>query len=81
MAMEYSKLGQHAEAVRFFDQSIAADPNSSYAYFHKAKSLEQQGDLDAARQTLAQGLERAKASGDQHAMSEISGYLFEIEDA
>jgi tetratricopeptide (TPR) repeat protein len=81
LAMEHAKRGDHDQAVAHFDRAIHADPNSCYAYFHKAKSLEQQGSLDLARQALATGLARAKAVGDQHAMSEISAYLFEIEDS
>jgi tetratricopeptide (TPR) repeat protein len=81
LALEHAKLGEHDKAIEHFDLAIAADPNSCYAYFHKAKSLEQQGDIAAARYTLAPGLAKAKAIGDQHAMSEISAYLFELEDA
>lgn len=76
--MEYAKQGDHAGAVEWFDRTIAADPNSCYAYFHKAKSQEQLGDLAGARTALETGLARARALGDHKAAGEIEYLLDEL---
>jgi len=74
MAQELANTGAHEDAVSYFDRAIEADADSSYAYFHKARSLETLGRLDEARDTLESGLEAAKRSGDAKAAAEISGY-------
>ena len=78
LAMEHARLGLHAEAVEWFDRALAVDPNYCYAYFHKAKSLEQAGNDSAATATLREGLARARSSGDTKAASEIAAYLDEL---
>lgn len=78
LAMEHARLGRHDEAVAWFDRTLAADPNYCYAYFHKAKSQEQAGDLPAAAATLRAGLGRSKSAGDAKAAGEIAAYLDEI---
>jgi tetratricopeptide (TPR) repeat protein len=78
LAMEYAKLGRSEEAIAFFDRTLAANPDDAYAYFHKAKTLEQAGDTAAARQTLERGLEVARRISDMKAVSEIAAYLDEL---
>jgi tetratricopeptide (TPR) repeat protein len=78
LAMEYARQGLHAEALRWFDQTLEVDPDYCYAYFHKAKCLEDAGSTDAARGVLQTGLARARAVGDGKAMSELASYLDEL---
>jgi len=78
LALEYAKLGQHEQAVAWFDQTLAANPNYCYAYFHKAKSQADSGEPAAAVETLRTGLTRAKAIGDGKAASEIASLLDEL---
>lgn len=75
IAQEHAKSGAHARAVEFYDRCLAADPAYCYAYYHKAKSLEALGREADAVQTLRDGAAAAKKAGDEHAVSEISGYL------
>lgn len=75
LGMEYARLGQHQQAMAWFDRAIDADPSYSYAYFHKAKSQEAAGDLAGAQTTLRDGLEMAKGLGDAKAASEIGALL------
>ncbi len=75
IAQEHAKTGEHAEAVRWFDECLSADPAYHYAYFHKARSLEAAGDVDDARATLRDGFERARDAGDDKAAGELSEYL------
>jgi tetratricopeptide (TPR) repeat protein len=78
LAMEYAKLGKHEQAVEWFDRTLAGDPNYCYAYFHKAKSQEQLGDMAAASQTLRHGLGQSRKTGDNKAANEIEAYLDEL---
>lgn len=75
LALEYAKAGDAATAIAHFDRTIEVDPDYCYAYYHKARVLEENDDLDGAVETLRIGLERAKAIGDQQAISETEAFL------
>ncbi|MCB9846558.1 MAG: hypothetical protein H6811_11315 [Phycisphaeraceae bacterium] len=79
LAQEHARVGDHAAAVEFYDRCLAADPMQAYACFHKARSLEFLGRLPDAVEALRDGLIRARKAGDQQALSEIQGYLDQIE--
>ncbi|MBX3316530.1 MAG: tetratricopeptide repeat protein [Phycisphaeraceae bacterium] len=79
LAQEYAKAGRTADAVAHYDKCLAADPTYCYAYYHKAKALEDAGFLAEAIETLHAGKAAAKKAGDSHALSEISGYLDMLE--
>lgn len=78
MAQEYLKAGDYDAAVAWFDKTIESDIDYCYAYYHKARALEQAGRIDDATATLRCGLVRAKASGDSHAASEIAAFLDQL---
>lgn len=75
LAQEHAKQGDHAQAAVYYDKCLAFDPLYTYAYFHKARSLEADGDVAGAIETLRTGLHRAKEAADHQAIGEISGYL------
>jgi tetratricopeptide (TPR) repeat protein len=79
LAMEYKKADEPARALEYFDQVLRRDPNYCYAYYQRAQVHESQGDVDAARRTLREGIEAAKRSGDDHALSEIEAALALLE--
>lgn len=79
LAQEHAKQKNVARAVEFFDRCLAADPAYCYAYFHKARVLHDAGRPAEAADTLRAGAAVARASGDAHALAEISGFLDEIE--
>jgi tetratricopeptide (TPR) repeat protein len=79
IAQEHFRLGDFAQAVAWYDRTIAADPTHGYAYFHKARALEADGRWDEAVRTLRAGIGVARAAGDQKAWSELAGYLDELE--
>ena len=79
LAQEHAKAGSHGRAVEYYDRCLAADPKYCYAYFHKARVQEAAGQVEAAVATLKAGRAAAKACGDSHALSEIAGYLDELE--
>jgi len=78
LAMEYSKAGEFQRAIEYFDRTLAVDPNYCYAYFHKARALEESGDVAAAQQALRTGLKQAQSCGDAKAAGEIAGLLDEL---
>ncbi len=75
LAQEYAKLDQHDEAVRWYDKTLTLNPDELYAYFHKARSLGELGEDDAAAAALELGLKRAQALGDSKAADEIEALL------
>lgn len=79
LAQECQKLGRFAEAVDWYDRTIAADPASCYAYFHKAKSLESCGRTAEVAAVLRAGLAQARALKDNKAANEIESYLDDCE--
>ena len=78
LGLEHAKGGDTTAAVSWFDRAIAADPTMAYAYFHKARALEEADEMSAAAETLQAGLDCARAHGDQKAASELAGYLDQI---
>lgn len=78
IAQEHARAGRHDEAIAWYDRTVAVDPGYCYAYFHKARSLEELGRIDDACAALRAGIERARTAGDRHALSELSGYLDQL---
>lgn len=75
LAQEFAKAGDSDNAVRCYDECIALDQDYHYAYYHKAKTLESNGDAAAAAETLRVGLDKATAAGNAKAIGEIHAYL------
>lgn len=75
LAQEHAKQGDHDRAIGLYDRCIAIDPEQNYAYFHKARSQEAQGNTTDAIATLEAGLTNATATSDQKAAGEIATYL------
>jgi len=78
LAQEHAKLGDADAALAAYDECLALDPDYHYAYFHKARVFETEGQTDEAVATLRAGLERAQAAGATKAVNEIAGYLDEL---
>ena len=79
IAQEHAKLGHLVAALDYFDRCLSLDPGYCYAYFHKAKAQVTLGDHLGARATLTHGIAAAKKAHDSHALSEIQGFLDELE--
>ncbi|MFI4855071.1 MAG: hypothetical protein ACIAQF_08865 [Phycisphaerales bacterium JB065] len=80
IAQEVAKLGDHAEAVSWYDRCIENDPDYLYAYFHKAKSLEAQDQIEVAAATLEEGVKRSKSASNAKAIGELGEYLTQLQD-
>lgn len=75
LAQEHAKAGAVDAAIGYYDRVLAIDPSYCYAYFHRARALEEAGRVPEAVETLSRGLDAARQAGDQQAIGEISGYL------
>lgn len=78
VAQEYGRRSATDEAIGWYDRCLTVDPNYCYAYYHKAKVLEEAGRTGEAVTTLRTGLERARAARDSKAASEIASFLDEL---
>ncbi|MEM1329939.1 MAG: tetratricopeptide repeat protein [Planctomycetota bacterium] len=78
LAQEYAKAGDTDASVAHYDRVIALDPHYHYAYFHKARALDEDGRTDEAVETLRAGLAKAQEAGEAKASNEIAGLLDEL---
>lgn len=72
LAQEHTKRGETELAVNFYDRCLAADPTYLYAYYHKARALQQAGRIEEALATVKAGREQAVRAQDAHAAGELS---------
>ena len=75
IGLEHNNHGSPADAVEWFDKTIALDPHYHYAYFQKAKALDALDRTDDAHTTLREGIEQAHRGGDAKAEGELTGLL------
>ncbi len=78
LAQEHAQAGDYAEARRWYDRCIEADPAYLYAYFHKARAQQASDDTAGAVETLRTGSARAKSAGDAKAEREILALIDEL---
>ena len=78
LALEYLKAGDEVKAKYFFEQNLAQAPQYVATYYHLGKLLEREGAIKEAIQVYSMGMEQAKASGDNHALSELRSVYEEL---
>ena len=74
LAMELKKTDLPA-ALAVFADIRAKYPAYVPSYYHYAKTLEQAGEVDRAKEIYREGVDVAKRAGDAHAMSELAAAL------
>jgi tetratricopeptide (TPR) repeat protein len=75
LAMELDKEGDHDRSLEYL-RALAADrPPYVPAFFMAAQQLTRLERIDEARTLLRDGIEAARAAGDQHAAGEMSEFL------
>jgi predicted Zn-dependent protease len=79
VAMELAGRGETAAALEEFDTLLKNDPSYTAGYFMAAQTLAAAGRADEAAGRLRSGIESARRSGNQHALSEMQAMLDEIE--
>ena len=75
IAQEHAKAGETQAALDHYDKVIALDPHEHYAYYHKAKALEDADREDEAVPVLEEGYRIASLDSAHKAASELATYL------
>lgn len=73
LALEYIKLGKDPEAKELFEKNLQNDPEYIATYYHFGKLAERNKDENRARDLYEQGMQKAKAAGDNHSYNELQG--------
>jgi predicted Zn-dependent protease len=79
LAMELAGRGETDAALSEFDTLLAHDPGYTAGYFMAAQTLAAAGRTAAASERLKSGVESARRSGNQHAVSEMQAMLDELD--
>jgi uncharacterized protein HemY len=66
LGMEYASGRRYKDAVQAFKRCIDLDEEYLPAYVEAGKSLRSGGELDAAREMFARGMELATRKGESH---------------
>jgi len=78
IALEHAKARRFDDAIAWLDKTLTIDPAYCYAYYQKAKTLNEMSQPDAARTTLEAGMQAAIQAGDAHARDEMAELLANI---
>jgi predicted Zn-dependent protease len=75
LAMEHVKLGETGVALAQLTSMNQQFPDHVAAWQQRGQVLADQGNAEAAREVLQQGIAAAQRVGDAHAASEMQGLL------
>ena len=78
LAVECGNQGDHAAAIENFDKLLATHPDYVTGYFQYGQLLAKLSRTDDARRRLTDGIEAARRTGDQHALSEMETALAQL---
>ncbi|HTR66047.1 MAG TPA: tetratricopeptide repeat protein [Terriglobales bacterium] len=78
LAMEYSQAGELEPALQEFGKLISAHPDYTAGYFMAAQALARAGRNDEARAMLEKGIDSARRTANDHALSEMEAMLQEL---
>ena len=79
LAMEYRKADLPADALAAFEAIVEHDPDYVAAYLMAGQVAAEMDEDERAVAILRTGIERARAIGNDHAASEMSDLLEEVE--
>ena len=71
IALDYAKAGDTMLALQWLDKTLALNAHYHYAYFQKAKLLEEDGEGADALVALDDGIKMATEAGDAKALGEL----------
>ena len=80
LAIEYTQRGETALAMQQFDTLEKLHPDYTAGYQMAAQTLMASGNIQQAEARLRAGIESARRTGNQHALSEMAGMLEELTD-
>jgi tetratricopeptide (TPR) repeat protein len=75
IALEHAKAGRFEQTIDWLDRTIALDSHYHFAYFQKAKALDELGRTDDAKAELERGIALATAANDEQAMRALAELL------
>src|SRR5271157_484105 len=78
LGMEYSGAGETDAALAEFQLLITVQPDYTNAYFMSAQALARAERNDEAKAMLQKGIECARRTSNQHALSEMEAMLDEL---
>ena len=78
LAVECGNQGDYTAAIENFDKLLAAHPDYVTGYFQYGQLLAKLSRTDDARRRLTAGIEAARRTGDQHALSEMETALAQL---
>ena len=78
LGLEYSTAGETDAALAEFQRLLAAHPDYTNGYFMAAQALARAERQEEAKGMLQQGIECARRTGNQHALSEMEAMLDEL---
>ena len=71
IALDYAKSGNTILALEWLDKTLVLNAHYHYAYFQKAKLLDEEGEGADALVVLDEGIKMATKSGDAKALGEL----------
>lgn len=80
LAIEYMNEGESDEAERYFAEVYRRFPEYVPTYLHYGGLLQTRGDSTQAKRLYSEGIERARAKGENHALSELADALSLLEE-
>jgi Tfp pilus assembly protein PilF len=75
LSMEYISGQRFPEALAELDALLAGNPDYVAAWFQAGRCCETSGESEKAREYYSKGIEAARRTGDQHALSELQAAL------
>lgn len=78
LALECIKQGDDATARGLFEQLLQRDPGYTGSYYHLAKLLERNEEVEEAIRVYEKGMEQAKRAGEDHTYGELRGAYEEL---
>lgn len=78
LAMEHKSRGDLDAARAEFAELLERSPDYVATYLMYGNLLDELGEVDRAREIYSRGVEVARAAGDGHAASELTGALAEL---
>lgn len=79
LAQEYISEAEDAKAEEIFRKLIQQNPDYVATYYHLGKLQERKGEKEDAMEIYRNGIEIAKKTKEQHALSELQSALLELE--
>ena len=78
IGLEYGKAENFSAAIRALEELREFDPDYVPLYYMLAGYYREIGDLSNAESTYREGITKARAANDLHAMSELQSALDEL---